>query len=30
MSLALPDCITYGNDLDEAIAMANEAIELYI
>ncbi len=27
---ALPGCITYGNDLDEAIAMAKEAIELYI
>jgi predicted RNase H-like HicB family nuclease len=27
---ALPGCITYGSDLDEAIAMAKEAIELYI
>lgn len=27
---ALPGCITYGEDLDEAIAMAREAIELYI
>lgn len=27
---ALPGCITYGEDLDEAIAMAKEAIELYI
>jgi predicted RNase H-like HicB family nuclease len=27
---ALPGCITYGDDVDEAIAMAKEAIELYI
>jgi antitoxin HicB len=27
---ALPGCITYGQDLDEAISMAQEAIELYI
>ena len=27
---SLPGCITYGNDIDEAIAMAKEAIELYI
>lgn len=27
---ALPGCITYGEDLDEAITMAKEAIELYI
>jgi antitoxin HicB len=27
---SLPGCITYGEDLDEAIAMAREAIELYI
>lgn len=27
---ALPGCITYGNDVDEAITMAKEAIELYI
>ncbi|MBN8573090.1 MAG: type II toxin-antitoxin system HicB family antitoxin [Candidatus Kapabacteria bacterium] len=26
----LPGCITYGKDIDEAIAMAKEAIELYI
>lgn len=26
----LPGCITYGEDLDEAIAMAKEAVELYI
>ncbi len=26
----LPGCITYGQDVDEAIAMAKEAIELYI
>lgn len=27
---ALPGCITYGEDLDEAIQMAREAIELYV
>ena len=27
---ALPRCITYGEDVDEAISMAKEAIELYI
>jgi antitoxin HicB len=27
---ALPGCITYGEDIDEAIDMAKEAIELYI
>lgn len=27
---ALPGCITYGDNLDHAIAMAKEAIELYI
>ncbi len=27
---ALPGCITYGENLDEAIVMAKEAIELYI
>ena len=27
---ALPGCVTYGEDIDEAIAMAREAIELYI
>lgn len=26
----LPGCITYGESIDEAIAMAEEAIELYI
>ena len=26
----LPGCITYGKTVDEAIAMAKEAIELYI
>ena len=26
----LPGCVTYGEDVDEAIAMAKEAIELYI
>jgi antitoxin HicB len=26
----LPGCITYGETIDEAIAMAKEAIELYI
>jgi predicted RNase H-like HicB family nuclease len=27
---ALPGCITYGQDVDEAIAMAKEVIELYL
>jgi predicted RNase H-like HicB family nuclease len=27
---ALPGCITYGQDVDEAITMAREAITLYI
>jgi len=27
---ALPGCITFGEDVDEALAMAKEAIELYI
>jgi predicted RNase H-like HicB family nuclease len=27
---SLPGCITYGEDLDEAISMAKEAIELYL
>ena len=27
---ALPGCVTYGEDIDEAIIMAKEAIELYI
>ena len=27
---SLPGCITYGKDIDEAIAMAKEAIELCI
>ena len=27
---SLPGCITYGANIDEAIAMAKEAIELYI
>jgi predicted RNase H-like HicB family nuclease len=26
----LPGCITYGTDVDEALSMAKEAIELYI
>lgn len=26
----LPGCISYGENLDEAISMAREAIELYI
>jgi antitoxin HicB len=26
----LPGCVTYGETIDEAIAMAREAIELYI
>ncbi len=27
---SLPGCITYGEDIDDAIMMAKEAIELYI
>lgn len=27
---ALPGCVTFGEDIDEAIAMAKEAISLYI
>ena len=27
---ALPGCITYGENVDHAITMAKEAIELYI
>jgi predicted RNase H-like HicB family nuclease len=27
---ALPGCITYGENIDQAISMAREAIELYI
>jgi predicted RNase H-like HicB family nuclease len=27
---SLPGCITYGENIDEAISMAEEAIELYI
>lgn len=27
---SLPGCITYGENIDEAIDMAKEAIELYI
>lgn len=27
---ALPGCITYGNDIAHAMAMAREAIELYV
>jgi len=27
---ALPGCVTYGSDFDEAKAMAKEAIELYL
>jgi antitoxin HicB len=27
---ALPGCITYGENIDEAIIMAREAIELYV
>ena len=27
---ALPGCITYGNDIDNALIMAKETIELYI
>lgn len=27
---SLPGCLTYGENVDEALAMAKEAIELYI
>ena len=27
---SLPGCITYGDDIDQAIVMAKEAIELYL
>ena len=27
---ALPGCITFGEDVDEAIAMAKDAIDIYI
>jgi len=27
---SLPGCITYGEDIDDTLAMAKEAIELYI
>jgi antitoxin HicB len=27
---ALPGCVTYGENIDEAITMAKEAIELYV
>ena len=27
---ALPGCVTYGDDIDNARAMAKEAIELYL
>lgn len=27
---SLPGCVTFGGDIDEAIKMAREAIELYI
>jgi len=27
---ALPGCVTFGSTLEEAIAMAREAVELYI
>ena len=27
---ALPGCITYGDNIDQALIMAKEAIELYI
>ena len=27
---ALPGCITYGEDVDDAIAMAKDAIDIYI
>ena len=28
--LSLPGCITYGDNVDEAVAMAREAIVLYV
>lgn len=27
---ALPGCVTYGETVDEAIAMAREAVEVYV
>lgn len=27
---SLPGCITYGDNLDEAVSMVKEAIELYV
>ncbi|MCP5108754.1 MAG: type II toxin-antitoxin system HicB family antitoxin [bacterium] len=27
---SLPGCVTYGDTIDEAVAMAKEAIELYL
>ncbi len=27
---ALPGCVTFGEDVDEAMAMAKEAVELYL
>lgn len=27
---SLPGCVTYGENIDEAISMAKEAIELYL
>ena len=27
---ALPGCVTYGNNIDHAMSMAREAIELYV
>lgn len=27
---SLPGCVTYGSDVNEAISMAREAIELYL
>ena len=27
---SLPGCITYGEDVEDAISMAREAIELYV
>ena len=27
---ALPGCITYGEDIDEAMTLAKDAVELYI
>jgi len=30
IATALPECVTYGGTLEEAVARAREAIELYL